>query len=67
MESRTTFLIAHRLSSLRGVHRVLVFDHGQLIEQGTPEELIDAEGLYAQFHAAQGGHQRLAAYADSAT
>lgn len=67
MESRTTFLIAHRLSTLQSVDRVLVFDHGRLIEQGTPEELIDGDGLYAQFHAAQNGHRRLAAYVDTAT
>jgi ATP-binding cassette, subfamily B, bacterial len=67
MEHRTTFLIAHRLSALRGVDRVLVMDRGRLIEHGTPAELIEADGLYAQFAAAQSDHRGLAAYAGSAS
>ena len=44
---RTTLAIAHRLSTLRDADRILVFDHGRLMEQGTHEELLAAEGLYA--------------------
>jgi ABC-type multidrug transport system fused ATPase/permease subunit len=55
MENRTTFLIAHRLSTLRAVDRVLVLDHGRLVEHGSVDALIDAGGLYAQLHTAQDG------------
>jgi len=37
---RTTFIIAHRLSTLRGVDRILVMRHGQVIEDGTADELL---------------------------
>jgi ABC-type multidrug transport system fused ATPase/permease subunit len=67
MEHRTTFLIAHRLSALRGVDRVLVMERGRLIEHGTPEELLEADGLYAQFHTAQTGHRGFAAYAGTSS
>ncbi|HET7378699.1 MAG TPA: ABC transporter ATP-binding protein [Gaiellales bacterium] len=65
MENRTTFLIAHRLSTLRGVDRVLVMDHGRLIEDGTPEQLVGGDGLYAQFAAAQTGVHAARSYAGS--
>jgi ATP-binding cassette subfamily B protein/subfamily B ATP-binding cassette protein MsbA len=58
MENRTTFVVAHRLSTLRSVHRVLVMEQGRLVEHGTHQELVESEGLYAQFHAAQSGHAR---------
>jgi ABC-type multidrug transport system fused ATPase/permease subunit len=65
MENRTTFLIAHRLSTLRGVGRVLVIDHGRLIEDGTPEQLVGRDGLYAQFAAAQTGRRTTDSYVGS--
>jgi ATP-binding cassette subfamily B protein len=43
---RTTIVIAHRLSTLRDAHRLLVFDQGRLVEQGTHDELLDQGGLY---------------------
>jgi len=45
---RTTIAIAHRLTTLRDAHRILVFDHGQLIEQGSHAELMRADGHYAR-------------------
>ncbi len=47
-KGRTTIAIAHRLSTLRHANRVLVFDHGKLIEQGSHEELLAANGAYAR-------------------
>ena len=43
---RTTFIIAHRLSTVRNVDRILVLDKGVLVEQGTHQELIELRGLY---------------------
>lgn len=48
---RTTFVIAHRLSTVRNADRIWVLDRGVLAEQGTPEELIELKGIYA--HLAQ--------------
>ncbi len=58
MEGRTTFLIAHRLSTLRNAEHVLVMNHGRIEERGTQEELLRRGGLYAELHQAQMG-QRL--------
>ena len=44
---RTTIAIAHRLSTLRDADRILVFDQGRLVEQGSHEELLAADGIYA--------------------
>ena len=49
---RTTFIVAHRLSTLRGVDRILVFSKGRIVEDGTPAELTARpEGRYARLHA----------------
>jgi ATP-binding cassette subfamily B protein len=45
---RTTIAIAHRLSTLRDANRILVFDRGELIEQGSHEELLQEDGTYAK-------------------
>ncbi len=55
MAGRTTFLIAHRLSSLRHADKILVVNHGELVEQGNERELLARNGLYKQLHDAQIG------------
>jgi ABC-type multidrug transport system fused ATPase/permease subunit len=50
---RTTFMIAHRLSTVRHADRILVMDHGELVEQGDHEQLLEAGGLYREMFEAQ--------------
>jgi ATP-binding cassette subfamily B protein len=52
---RTTFAIAHRLSTVRDADRILVFDGGQLVEQGSHEDLLETDGLYATLWQVQVG------------
>jgi ATP-binding cassette, subfamily B, bacterial len=47
ISDRTTFSIAHRLSTIREADIILVLDHGELVEKGSHENLIEADGLYA--------------------
>ncbi len=53
MEGRTTIVIAHRLSTVRGADRILVLSDGRIREQGTHEELIVRRGLYWKLHQLQ--------------
>jgi len=48
MAGRTSFVIAHRLSTIRQADQILVLRHGQIIERGTHEGLLDGDGLYAK-------------------
>lgn len=48
MQNRTSFVIAHRLSTIRRADQILVIKRGEIIERGSHEELIAAEGLYAK-------------------
>jgi ATP-binding cassette, subfamily B, beta-glucan exporter len=52
-QGRTTFIIAHRLATVRGADRILVFDNGEIIESGTFEELVRLGGTFATLASAQ--------------
>lgn len=50
---RTVFIIAHRLSALRPSHRIIVMEKGKIAEQGSHQQLLEHDGLYARLHALQ--------------
>src|SRR6185295_5323046 len=58
MLGRTTFLIAHRLATVRNADFILVMNHGQIVEQGTQDELLRSEGLYKQLYDIQTARAR---------
>jgi ATP-binding cassette subfamily B protein len=52
---RTTFIIAHRLSTVRDADTILVLEDGEIVERGTHDELLDSDGLYANLWRVQAG------------
>ncbi|NCD17891.1 MAG: ATP-binding cassette domain-containing protein, partial [Actinobacteria bacterium] len=52
-QGRTSFIIAHRLSTIRDADLIVVMEHGDVVEQGTHEALLDAGGAYAALYQAQ--------------
>jgi ATP-binding cassette subfamily B multidrug efflux pump len=52
-KGRTSFVIAHRLSTIRDADLILVMEDGQIVEQGTHSQLLEAGGAYARRYAAQ--------------
>ena len=53
MKNRTSFIIAHRLSTIRDADHILVMNHGDIIEQGTHETLLEKGGFYANLYNSQ--------------
>lgn len=53
MEGRTSFIIAHRLSTIKNADLILVMDHGDIVEKGNHEELLEANGFYAKLYNSQ--------------
>jgi len=55
MKGRTTFVIAHRLATIRKANRILVFERGRIVEDGTHDELVRSGGRYAMLYRVQAG------------
>ncbi|HAU91942.1 MAG TPA: multidrug ABC transporter ATP-binding protein, partial [Alteromonas sp.] len=55
MENKTVLAIAHRLSTIAQMDRLLVLDNGEIVEQGTHQELLEKGGIYAKLWAHQTG------------
>lgn len=55
MEGKTVIAIAHRLSTIASMDRIIVLDHGRIVEEGRPEELVEQGGLFARLWKRQSG------------
>lgn len=55
MEGKTMIAIAHRLSTIASMDRIVVLDQGRIVEEGTPAELVERDGLFARLWKRQTG------------
>jgi ATP-binding cassette subfamily B protein len=53
MQGRTSFVIAHRLSTIKDADHIIVIDHGDIVEQGTHDDLLAMDGYYAKLYNSQ--------------
>ena len=53
MEGRTSFVVAHRLSTIQGADLILVMRAGEIVEQGTHQQLLEKNGFYAELYNSQ--------------
>src|SRR6185437_9071913 len=53
MQGRTTFVIAHRLSTVRAADTIIVMQRGRLVDSGTHEQLLETSAIYREIHASQ--------------
>src|SRR5690625_2117684 len=53
MHGRTSFVIAHRLNTIQEADKIIMLEHGEIIEQGSHEELLEQEGNYYQLYTGQ--------------
>ena len=56
MRGRTSFIVAHRLSTIQEADVILVMRHGQIVEQGSHDELLAKRGFYEQLYKSQFAH-----------
>jgi ABC-type multidrug transport system fused ATPase/permease subunit len=67
MRGRTSFVVAHRLSTIRHAHQILVLNHGQIVERGSHERLVAEGGLYARMVRAQAAVREIEGSEESET
>jgi ATP-binding cassette subfamily B protein len=61
MRQRTSIIVSHRISTVRGSDRIFVLDAGRIVEHGTHDQLVRQNGLYAELHRKQLLEEELAA------
>ncbi len=59
MSNRTSIIIAHRLSTIRRANRIIVIDHGRIVEQGTHDSLMQQGGVYHHLQMLQNGSKQV--------
>ena len=63
LKGRTSLIIAHRLSTVRDADRILVMQHGEIVEDGTHDDLLAQDGVYARLYQRQFADERATAHA----